>query len=276
MTKNSPSNQLKYCLQTAEARLDESAIPSSRLDSELLMCFVIGKSRIWVITNPEFNLSKLQVNKFFKLINQRSVFYPVAYLTNNKEFFGRDFYVDENVLIPRPETEDLVELVLDNTDSSPKSVLDLGTGSGVIGITLALQRPNWRLTLSDISEEALTIAKINAKKLKVFDKKQFVVADMIPPKTEFDIICANLPYVPTSFNRNKDISFEPPISLYSGDDGLAHYRSLFDTLSQNNHRPELLAIESLEISQPELIKIARTHNFQLKESKRLSLLFELI
>jgi len=275
MTVNSKTPTLNDWLVGATTQLAQTGIPSARLDCELLVSFALSKPRTWIHAHLNHKLSASKTNKLHHLLSRRLKHEPLAYITNNKEFFGRDFYVNDHVLVPRPETEDLIELVLNNTASISKSVLDLGTGSGIIGITLALQRPKWRLTLSDISPDSIKVAKKNARKHDVFDKIQFLVTDMLPSTKNFDIICANLPYVPLSFKSNKDISFEPPISLFSGDDGLDHYRDLFSALQRSSHQPKLLVIEAIVISHPKLIKIAQKHNYQLKKSTQLSLLFEL-
>ncbi len=275
MTENSKTLTLNGWLVKATAQLAQAGIPSARLDCELLASFAISKPRTWLHANPEHKLSSQQTTKLQNLLNRRLGQEPLAYITNNKEFFGLDYYVDEDVLVPRPETEDLVELVLDKTDSTPKSVLDLGCGSGVIGITLKLKRPKWNVALSDISTSALKVAKKNAIKHGVSANLHFSAADMLPLNQHFDIICANLPYVPKSFEKNKDISFEPKDSLFSGTDGLNHYRKFLNSLSQSSGKPKILALEALEISQPRLIELAQTHGYKLIESKHLALLFEL-
>lgn len=275
MTENSKNLTLNSWLVKATAQLAQAGIPSARLDCELLASYAVSKSRTWLHANPEHTLTNQQATKLQNLLKSRLGQEPLAYITNNKEFYGLDYYVDENVLVPRPETEDLVELVLDSTNSSPKPVLDLGCGSGVIGITLKLKRPKWHVTLSDISTGALKVAKKNAKKHGVYADLQFSATDMLPPNQHFEIVCANLPYVPKRFEKNKDISFEPKDSLFSGTDGLNHYRKFFSFLNLGASQPKILALEALDISHPRLIKLAQSHGYKLIESKNLALLFKL-
>ena len=148
-----------------QAREQLAASPSPGLDAELLLCRVIGESRTYLRTWPERTLSDSQQRVFQALVTRRAQGEPVAHLTGEREFFGRPFLVSPHTLIPRPDTETLVEAVLETLPESELRAVDLGTGSGAIGVTLALERPAWSLTLTDASRPALAVARDNAERL---------------------------------------------------------------------------------------------------------------
>lgn len=155
---------------------------------------------------------------------------PAQYIVGKAPFYGRTFVVNSNVLIPEPETADLVEWVLDQRDDRPQRVLDLGTGSGVIGITLALERPQWQVTLSDISPAALHVAEINAQRLSAPVK--FIQSDLFSAMADqrFDLIVTNPPYIDRGDQDLMDqavVQYEPDLALYADEHGLGFYRRLF-------------------------------------------------
>lgn len=166
---------------------------------------------------------------------------PIQYITNHQEFMELDFYVDENVLIPQPDTEILVEEVLkyvdENADKfaslSPIKILDLCTGSGAIAISLAKYIENCEITATDISNKAIQIAKLNAEKNLVHRKITFIESDMFEniPETKFDIIVSNPPYIETNVIKtlSQEVQNEPHIALDGGDDGLKFYRLIVKT-----------------------------------------------
>lgn len=208
--------------------LKSAKIKSAEIDAGILIEFVSKKSPEFLLTHPEFLLKSREVKKILNLVALRKTGTPIAYLTNKKEFFGFDFYVDERVLIPRPETEILVEKGLKflkklNTKTKTESlnVLDVGTGSGCIIISLATncQLPTTIFTASDISSQALKVAKKNAKKHKA--KIKFIKSDLFEniPKKYYDIILANLPYVPLGGSNDKEIKFEPQKAIFAEDNG---------------------------------------------------------
>lgn len=198
---------------------------SPSLDAEILLEFVLKKPKEYIYINPDKHLGLNQQRKFLALIKKRCAFWPVAYLTSSKSFMGLNFYITKDVLIPRPVTEELVEMVLEYMKGKDKmSVLDLGTGSGCIIISLAKTTPG-RYFASDISQSALKIAKKNARLHKA--KMVFKQGNLLKPwkHTHFDIIIANLPYLA----KETDIStkHEPKLALIAKKKGLALYEELF-------------------------------------------------
>jgi release factor glutamine methyltransferase len=196
---------------------------SSALDAEVLLVFVLKKEKTWLFSHLDDDLSSKLINKYKKLILRRKKGEPIAYITHYKEFFGLDFYVDKNVLIPRPETELLVEETLKYAKKK-KKILDIGTGSGCIIIAMAVNsKPliDNKYYATDISQKALEIARKNAKKHKV--KIHFIKSNLfknIPKNIKFDIIIANLPYLDPRW-IDAELLNEPQASLNGGKNGLA-------------------------------------------------------
>ena len=215
---------------------------SAVLDSEVLLSYVLNKPKLDIFVHMDKNVHKLQMRKFFDLLKKRSQGWPVAYLVKEKEFYKLKFYVDKNVLIPRPETEGLVELAVTyikrshkiGTDRNPLRILDIGTGSGNIIISLAKSLYNlspitYNLFASDISPKALAVAKKNAKIHKV--KITFKQGSLHKPwnNQNFDIIVANLPYLA----KRTDVStkFEPTKALIAKNKGLELFEELFKQIA---------------------------------------------
>ena len=205
----------------------------SQLDIELLVLHIlnIDKNRLFR-DNPL--LTKENLKELETLIERREKGEPIAYLTNNIGFWNLNLYVDDRVLVPRPETETLINEVLTKFDSKKRYVLDLGTGSGAIGLTLAKERPNWQVVCSDISFEALKVASknMNLNSLEVF----LVNSDWLSSfrDGQFDIIIANPPYMSRKDLRifSDGLKFEPIGALVSGSDGLKDLKKIVESSSQ--------------------------------------------
>jgi len=219
------------------------------LDRELLLSYVLKKPREYIFAHPEKKLSASQFKKFKNLANRRAKGEPIAYLTGKKEFYGLEFSVNRNVLIPRPETELLVELVLKNIQNTKHkirntSIIDIGTGSGNIIIAIIKNIPekmarNAKFFAIDISEKALEVARANAKKHKVDKKIKFTQSDLLKfiYKNKLKgnlIIIANLPYVsPQMYREHKEnLRFEPKRALVSGKGGVSHYIRLIGEIGE--------------------------------------------
>jgi release factor glutamine methyltransferase len=175
-----------------------------------------------------------------EIIKQRKKNIPLAYVLGYQNFFGYNFFVNENTLIPRVETERLIEHIQERECSHKQKILDLGCGSGCIGITLSLLFPNWEITLSDISKDALKVAKYNAK----LHKKSllFLESNLLENiSSSFDIIVANLPYLPETW-KHPSTEKEPDLALYSGKDGLSLLQKLSKELQKN--LPFVLYVEA--------------------------------
>ncbi|MFN4291978.1 MAG: peptide chain release factor N(5)-glutamine methyltransferase [Permianibacter sp.] len=203
---------------------------SARRDAEVLLCHVLNQSLTYLRTWPERELSGVQQAAFDELIRKRQLGEPVAYLTGEREFWSMPFLVTSDTLIPRPETELLVEQTLARLPADqPQVVVDLGTGSGAIALALAKERPQWQLTATDASFAALRIAEKNARRLKL-DNVHFEYGSWYAPLAgqRFAAIVSNPPYVADRDPHlsQGDVRFEPNSALVSGDDGLDDIRQI--------------------------------------------------
>jgi release factor glutamine methyltransferase len=206
------------------------------LDASVLLADVIQKPRTWVMAHPEVTLTGEQQNQLDDSLARLERGESFPYVLGHWEFFGMDFEISPDVLIPRPETEILVERAIAWLRESPmrRTVADVGAGSGVIAVTIAMNVPDANILATDISGEALEIAKKNAEKFNVDHRINFVHCDLLPPKPaslpmgqHLDLICANLPYIPTETLRGLPIyGREPTLALDGGEDGLDLIRRL--------------------------------------------------
>lgn len=213
-------------IESATALLAPSA--TAQRDAELLLLHVAGITRADLMTHPERELTERQSNHYQAAITRRAHHEPVQHILGKQEFYGRDFIVNRLVLIPRPETEHVVESAL-AIRPEPKSILDIGTGSGILAITLALELPNATVTATDISTAALAVAQKNAQQLGAEERVGFVISDLFAALGDerFDCIVSNPPYVATSEVLEPQVrEYEPATALYAGEDGLAIYRRL--------------------------------------------------
>jgi len=203
---------------------------SNSLDAQVLLAHILNKSRSHILAHPGTQLSKHQQKKLDAALAQLESNIPLPYVLGHWEFYGLDFKINAATLIPRPETELLVDQALDWLDEHPEARLaaDVGTGSGCIAITLAKQIAKLSLIASDISPKALEIAQINAKNHQVDQQIVFSLTNLLDGQgSVFDIICANLPYIPTStLHTLKVFGREPTIALDGGSDGLDWIRRL--------------------------------------------------
>ena len=219
-------NSIQSTLDDALDALQHTS-ESARLDAEILLCKILEKSRTYLRAWPEQVLSKEQQNSFQLLLKQREQGQPIAYITGHKEFWSRDFTVNQHVLVPRPETELLVELALDLIpDNQTRTVLDLGTGSGAIGITIAAECPSIIVIAIDNSQQALEVAKANAQKHKI-DNIQFLHSHWFKQldNQQFDLILSNPPYIDAAdpHLQQGDVRFEPENALIAKQNGLQDF-----------------------------------------------------
>ena len=214
-------------LANATAELVDSN--TARLDAELLLTHVLKKPRSYFFTWPEKELSNKQQHDFQTLICQRKKGTPVAYLTGEREFWSLRLKVNKSTLIPRPDTERLVELALSQTLPNQAQVADLGTGTGAIALALAKEQPRWQINAIDKSSEALSVAKENAA-LNQISNVRFLEGDWCTPLTgmALDMIVSNPPYIRCDDHHLKqgDVRFEPITALASGTDGLDDIRTI--------------------------------------------------
>ena len=222
-------------LSEITARLT-SLSDTAALDAAVLLAQILKKPRTWVMAHPELTLTTAQRKELDDSLARLERGESFPYVLGHWEFFGMDFDITPDVLIPRPETELLVERAIAWLQESPvrRTVADVGTGSGVIAVSLAVNVPDAKILATDISEKALAVAKRNAEKFDVHSRIEFVACDLLPSKPAFfptaerlDLICANLPYIPTDTLRELPIyGREPTLALDGGDDGLHIIRRL--------------------------------------------------
>jgi release factor glutamine methyltransferase len=226
---------ISQALSEARRRLQATS-PSPAVDASILLCHVLGCSPGHLIAWPDKQLSPHQAMQFEQILQQRLEGRPVAYITGEREFWSLSLKVTSDVLIPRPETETLVELVLEKFSSSPAlTVADLGTGSGAIACALAVERPAWNIIATDSSGEALDIARHNASVHKLGNIR-FVHGQWLEPLTglDFDLIISNPPYIAIDDPHlaQGDVRFEPEAALASGKQGMDAIRHLAQQAGQ--------------------------------------------
>lgn len=212
----------EWC-RAAEARLRAAGVEAPRLEAQVLAGHVLAESRTWVLAHPDHEFNDLAGEG---LLQRREAGEPLAYILGHRQFYGRRFWVGPGVLVPRLETETLVQAVLGAGLPPRAKVLDIGTGSGCIGITLKLESPAWEVVMLDLSPDALRIAQANADTL---DASVILVhGDLLPEgDARFDAIVTNPPYVAAADALPREVrDFEPAMALFAGEDGLAVYRRL--------------------------------------------------
>jgi len=218
--------------------LRECGLPRS--EAELLLCSVLGCERVWLIAHAEEAIDPCRARSAHARFARRRAGEPVSYITGWREFYGRALRVTPDVLIPRPETERLVELALERLPlGAPARVLELGTGSGAIAIALAIERPGLRIVATDVSEAALALARRNARDHGA--EIDFVLSDWFDAlgPEPFDLIASNPPYVAAgdAHLERGDVRFEPRLALVGGEDGLACIRKIA-ARAQDRLRPD--------------------------------------
>ncbi len=244
-------------------------IESPRTDAQLLLSSVLGRDRAWLVAHSDSFLSRQQSERFGELCEKRATGMPVAYIIGTAGFYGREFVVNDKVLVPRPESEvlvgDLLAYLRKLLDPAyPKqllTVLDIGTGSGAIACTLAAELAAVTVEGVDISLAALKVAEHNARRFNVFAKCKFRFGDLTSGigDRHFDAIVANLPYIPSgALPKPPDpLSFEPQEALDGGPDGLALYRRLLPTLPPLLKPGALVLLEAAPPTIAGLLELAR-------------------
>lgn len=232
--------QIREALRQAAERFNHANIPSANLDARLLLAKVLQCSVEYLIFSFDQDLTDKQQEDFEQLVQRRLKLEPIAYILGYKEFYSRQFTVDRRVLIPRGDTEDLVDAVISYSKSLPHSVikiLDLGVGSGAIAVTLALEIKNSKIVAVDISPGALEIAAINARDHNLSNRINFLQSDWFQNLSydKFDIIVSNPPYIAKEERHlmaQETKGFEPEEALFAEEDGLLHYKSIISAAKE--------------------------------------------
>lgn len=219
----------------------------ARTDAQFLLARALGRNREWLIAHGESFVDSGQVENYLGLCKRRASGMPIAYITGYAGFYKREFVVNEHVMIPRPETEHLVEDAIAHLRGR-MNVFEAGVGSGAIACTIAAEVPGARIEGTDVSAEAIATAELNAQRLNVQAQCTFYVADVVRARDErtYDVVIANLPYIPTEkVPRKPDpVGFEPRMALDGGPDGLDQYRKLLGAVPNRLRPGALLLMEA--------------------------------
>lgn len=241
------SQALKQSIETLQKTSD-----TPNLDAQILLASTLDKPRAWVISHLEEQIVESELSKFQAGINAMERGTPLPYLVGKWEFFGMDFFITPDTLIPRPETELLVEHALEWFDKNPGHHItaDIGTGSGCIAVALAKSTPDVTIIASDISRPALKIARKNSIYHEVEERIHILQSDLLPPiSNKLDLICANLPYIPSeTLPALKVYGHEPELALNGGEDGLDFITKLF-TRSRDYLKPQAAILVEIDQSQ---------------------------
>ena len=253
-------------LKYASQELTNAQIETPRLDSLVLLEDELQKDRSWVLANPEFNLEPRQIETLNSQLQKRSTHIPLAYIRGHAEFYGRDFLVNEHVLVPRPESEALIELLKVYVITYPAThIIDIGTGSGSLAVTAKLELPGAHVHATEISRQALEVAKANANSLEA--TIHFHEGNLLQPalthmhNKSYALLC-NLPYVPTHYKVNSAAQNEPSLALYGGEDGLDLFRELFAQIDSAKNKPTFIITEALPEQHAELSQLALHHDYK--------------
>ncbi len=256
-------------LHSSTVFLTRHDIPTARLDCLVLLADILEKDKAYVLARPELELTDTQVAQLKKQLIQRSQHAPLAYIRGKTEFYGREFIVNHTVLEPRPESEIMIEQALGLLDISPEAnVIDIGTGSGALAITVKLETPQANVYAVDIDPNCLEIAKQNASMHRA--DISFYEGDLFAPFTAQNlanvVILANLPYVPESYALNQAAANEPRLAIFGGTDGLDLYRKMFTQIQNAVSLPVAVLTESLPFQHETLEQIAADNGYSLEKT----------
>jgi release factor glutamine methyltransferase len=230
-----PATTVGRAILSAARRLEEADIDTAHLDAQVILAHILGVERSWLFAHYDYKLTAGQANGYTELVARRAANEPTAYLIGRKEFYGLELEVDDRVLIPRPETELLVDAVLnyiESRDGKPLCMVDVGAGSGAIALAVAVNCPQARIYATDLSHEALAVTQRNVERLDTRRQVTLLQGDLLAPLPEnVDIIAANLPYVNSQEYSclMPDVrDYEPRLALEAGAEGLDVIRRLLE------------------------------------------------
>lgn len=253
-----PINHKEWLL-AATQRLSAVDIPSARLDAELILCHVLQKDRTWLIGHTDEAPTAHMLSQADVFLDKRIRRIPLAYIVGYKEFYGRRFIVTPDVLIPRPETEVLIDQIKTSVNTTPARILDVGTGSGAIAITLAAELPQVTIEACDTSPTALAVARDN---MSLIVPHRFILfkSDLLSHATgSYDYIVANLPYVDISWQRSPETNHEPHLALFAEENGLALIYRLISQAPQRLSDKGYLVLEADPTQHSSIIDYLRAY-----------------
>lgn len=255
--------------------LKTASVESARLDCLVLLEDAFGRDRAYLLAHPKTEIPPTTEVELNTKVAQRARHIPLAYIRGHAQFFGYNFEVNEHVLVPRPESEAIIMLLKTLPLPPNPRIADIGTGSGCLGITAALEIKNATIDLYDINEQALRVANSNVAKYNCL--AQLHKSDLLDKYTEsHDVLLANLPYVPDNYAINRAAKHEPKIALFGGDDGLAVYRRFWQEVKNLKHPPQFVLTEALLDQHDSLATLAASSGYQLKTSEGLAQCFALL
>jgi release factor glutamine methyltransferase len=258
--------KIKNWLKHAQAELTKAGIGSARLDALILLEDEFKKDRAWLLANQEVEISITRSKRLNSKLKKRLKHLPLAFIRGHTEFYGRKFYVNRYTLEPRPETETMIELLLKLPLAAQLKVADVGTGSGALGITAALELHTPNVDLYDIDASCLSVSRHNQAlhELHLHTRKSDLLNRHL---RSYDVILANLPYVPDHYQINQAAAMEPRIAIFGGKDGLEIYKRFFGQLRRFNWSPKFVLCESLPPQHGELARIANQNGFRLHQEQ---------
>jgi release factor glutamine methyltransferase len=259
---------IENALNIANNILKDNCNNSYQLDSELLMSKIFEKDRKFIILNSNKKLSEEKLEQFNCLINKRSKGEPIAYLLNKKDFWKYEFYVDKGVLIPRPDSEIVVDQILKLTNNKDNlRILDIGVGSGCLLLSVLKERKNFHGVGIDISKKCIDISNINASKLEISNRVKFFKSNVDNFRFgKYDLIVSNPPYIKMlDFNNLKKdvINFEPKLALYGGLDGTSEIRKVIKKSSELIKKNGKFILEIAYDQKNKVIKLLRDKGFYI-------------
>ncbi len=265
MTLHQQSMTVQEFLTQATHELQDAGIETARLDCLVMLEDTLLINRANVLAHPETIIDSKQMTTLNNFVTQRKQHLPLAYIRGKAAFYGRNFVVNDHVLVPRPETETMIELLQKLPLPATPTFIDLGCGSGCIGITAALEITHALVTLSDIDASAIAIATQNAQALGA--QIAVLQQDLLTNTTQdYDVILANLPYVPTGYPINQAAGHEPALALFAGTDGLDLYHRMWQQIAGLKHQPSYVLTEALPEQHNPLGQLAKAAGYNLVQS----------
>jgi release factor glutamine methyltransferase len=257
---------IKDWIKSAQEKLDKAGIGSARLDALILLEDEFKKDRGWLLAHPETEISISRGKRLDAKLKRRLRHLPLAFVRGHTEFYGRKFLVNRYTLEPRPESETMIELLTKLTLPAKPKIADVGAGSGALGITAALELHTPFVDLYDIDASALSVARHNQAlhELHLHTRKSNLLNRHL---RSYDVILANLPYVPDHYQINQAAAMEPKIAIFGGKDGLDVYRKFFAQIRRFAWKPKFILCESLPPQHGELARIANQNGLRLQQEQ---------
>lgn len=267
---NAQNQTIASWLKYASNHLSQYGDNTARLDALVLLEDVLSKDRSWLLAHPELKITSPKLKKLNVFITRRLNHEPLAYIRNKTEFYGRNLYIDNRVLEPRPESEAMIDMLKELELPVRPTIIDIGTGSGALAITAKIEMPSSYVIASDIDKNCLSVARKNINNYKLDIKtyrgsllSALPLDGIIGHDT---ILLCNLPYVPDNFRLNQAALNEPKLAIFGGKDGLDIYRQLFIQCVELNFKPEFILTESMPPQHNKLKSITLSGGYNLLKS----------